>query len=190
VTEPGPDPRRRLTILRLLALAAVIGISVFIFSIRDRAEEIAGYGYPGIFFLSLLANATLILPAPGWAVTFAMGAVFNPLGVGLAAASGATLGELTGYMAGFSGQAVMENARVYEKLLAGRRCGGLTIIAWLPSQTRSSIWLGSRRRRACRRAVPALYLDRQDDQDGLACLRRCGVDRLAEALARQDRGER
>jgi len=130
VTEPVPDPRRRLTILRLLALLAVIGITVFIFSIRDRAEQIAGYGYPGIFFLSLLANATLILPAPGWAVTFAMGAVFHPLGVGIAAASGATLGELTGYMAGFSGQAVMENTRVYDRLLDWtRRFGGLTIIA-------------------------------------------------------------
>ncbi len=129
MTEPRPDPRRRLTVLRLLALLAVIGITVFIFSIRDRAEQIAGYGYPGIFLLSILANATLILPAPGWAVTFAMGAVFHPFGVGLAAASGATLGELTGYMAGFSGQAVMENTRVYEKLLGWtRRYGGLTII--------------------------------------------------------------
>jgi membrane protein YqaA with SNARE-associated domain len=130
VSEPKPDPRRRLTILRLLALLAVIGITVFIFSIRDRAEQIAGYGYPGIFLLSILANATLILPAPGWAVTFAMGAVFHPLGVGFAAASGATLGELTGYMAGFSGQAVMENTRVYDRLLDWtRRFGGLTIIA-------------------------------------------------------------
>jgi membrane protein YqaA with SNARE-associated domain len=130
VTEPRPDRRRRLTILRLLALLAVIGITVFIFSIRDHAEQLAGYGYPGIFFLSILANATLILPAPGWAVTFAMGAVLHPLGVGIAAASGATLGELTGYMAGFSGQAVMENARVYERLLGWmRRYGGLTIIA-------------------------------------------------------------
>jgi membrane protein YqaA with SNARE-associated domain len=130
VTEPGAGPRRRLTILRLLALLAVIGITVFIFSIRDRAEQIAGYGYPGIFLLSILANATLILPAPGWAVTFAMGAIFNPLGVGIAAASGATLGELTGYLAGFSGQAVMENTRVYDRLLDWtRRFGGLTIIA-------------------------------------------------------------
>ncbi len=59
-----------------------------------------------------------------------MGAVFHPLGVGIAAASGATLGELTGYMAGFSGQAVMENTRVYDRLLDWtRRFGGLTIIA-------------------------------------------------------------
>lgn len=129
MTEAKPRSRR-LTILRWLALLAVLGITVFIFAIRDRAEELAAYGYPGIFILSLLANATIILPAPGWAVTFAMGAVFHPLGVALAAGTGATLGELTGYMAGFSGQAVVENARVYERLLDWtRRFGGLTIIA-------------------------------------------------------------
>lgn len=130
MTQPQPSSGRRLTFIRLLALLGVIGITVFIFAIRDRAAQMAPYGYPGIFVVSLLANATLILPAPGWAVTFAMGAVFNPLGVALAAASGATLGELTGYMAGFSGQAVIENARVYEKLLGWtRRYGALTIVA-------------------------------------------------------------
>jgi len=129
VTQARPTSGRRLTILRLLALLGVIAITVFIFAIRDRAEQLAAYGYPGIFVLSALANATLILPAPGWAVTFAMGAVFHPLGVALAAASGATLGELTGYMAGFSGQAVIENARTYEKLLGWmRRYGALTIV--------------------------------------------------------------
>jgi membrane protein YqaA with SNARE-associated domain len=129
VTKARPSSRR-LTILRLLALLAVIGITVFIFVIRDRAEQLAAYGYPGIFFLSLLANATVILPAPGLAIAFAMGAVFHPLGVTLAAATGATLGELTGYMAGFSGQAVIENAGIYARLLDWtRRYGGLTIIA-------------------------------------------------------------
>jgi membrane protein YqaA with SNARE-associated domain len=129
VTEAKPRSLR-LTILRLLALLAVIGITVFIFAIRDQAKQIAAYGYPGIFILSLLANATIVLPAPGIAITFAMGAVFHPLGVALAAGTGATLGELTGYMAGFSGQAVIENAQVYERLLDWtRRYGGLTIIA-------------------------------------------------------------
>jgi len=129
VTEARPGSRR-LTVLRLLALLAVIAITVFVFSLRDKSEQIAAYGYPGIFLLSLLANATIVLPAPGLAVTFAMGAVFHPLGVALAAASGATLGELTGYMAGFSGQAVIENAEIYARLLDWtRRYGGLTIIA-------------------------------------------------------------
>ena len=129
MTEARPGSRR-LAVLRLLALLAVIGITIFIFAIRDRAAQLAAYGYPGIFILSLLANATIILPAPGWAVTFAMGAVLHPLGVALAAGTGATLGELTGYMAGFSGQAVIENTQLYERLLDWtRRYGGWTIIA-------------------------------------------------------------
>ena len=101
---------------RLLALIAVIAISVFVFSIRDQADKLAVYGYPGIFLLALLSNATVLLPAPGIAVVFAMGAVFNPVWVGLAAGAGGTLGELSGYLAGFSGQAVIENTVLYERM--------------------------------------------------------------------------
>lgn len=61
-----------------------------------------------------MANATVFLPAPGVAVVFAMGNIFNPLGVALAAGTGGALGELSGYLAGFSGQAVIENTRVYD----------------------------------------------------------------------------
>ncbi len=105
------------TILRVLAVAAVIGITVYIYSIRDRVEEFAAYGYPGIFFIMLLANATVILPAPGVAVVFAMGSVLNPLGVAFAAGAGGAIGELTGYLAGFSGQAVVENTKIYNQIL-------------------------------------------------------------------------
>jgi len=41
----------------------VIGISVLIYSIRDRVEEFSTLGYPGIFLIALLANATILLPA-------------------------------------------------------------------------------------------------------------------------------
>lgn len=105
-------------LLRLLAVAVVIGITVFIYSIRERAQEFAAYGYPGIFLIMLMANATVILPAPGVAMVFGMGGmqVFNPLLIALAAGTGGVLGELTGYLAGFSGQAVIERADVYQKI--------------------------------------------------------------------------
>jgi membrane protein YqaA with SNARE-associated domain len=45
-----------------------------------------------------------------------MGAVFNPLGVALAAGAGSAIGELSGYLAGFSGQGVAERIELYEKL--------------------------------------------------------------------------
>jgi uncharacterized membrane protein YdjX (TVP38/TMEM64 family) len=103
-------------ILRVLAVAAVIGITIYIYSIRDRVEEFTAYGYPGIFLIMLLANATVILPAPGVAVVFAMGSVFHPLGVAFAAGAGGAIGELTGYLAGYGGQAVVENTKIYEKI--------------------------------------------------------------------------
>jgi membrane protein DedA with SNARE-associated domain len=104
------------TILRIVALLAVIGITIYIFSIRDRVEEFAQFGYPGIFLIALLANATVLLPAPGVAVIYAMGAIFNPFGVALAAGTGGALGELSGYLAGFSGQGMVERMDVYERI--------------------------------------------------------------------------
>lgn len=120
--EPTPVVRERkktsmaINLLRILALFAVIGITLYVFSIRDRVEEFAKFGYPGIFLIALLANATVLLPAPGIAVIYAMGAIFNPLGVALAAGTGGALGELSGYLAGFSGQAVIERTDAYERI--------------------------------------------------------------------------
>ena len=112
-----PGSSRFLTnMLRILALFAVVGITLYIYSIRDRVEEFAGFGYPGIFLIALLANATILLPAPGVAVIYAMGAIFNPFGVGLAAGLGGTIGELSGYLAGFSGQAVVERMDIYNRI--------------------------------------------------------------------------
>jgi membrane protein DedA with SNARE-associated domain len=105
-----------LNVLRVLALLAVIGISVYIYSIRDHAEQFAKYGYPGIFLISILANATVLLPAPGVAVVFAMGGVFNPFIVGIVAGIGAAIGELSGYAAGFSGQVVAERTKLYDRI--------------------------------------------------------------------------
>lgn len=108
--------RWQINLLRLLALLAVIAISVGVYLIRDRVGEFAALGYPGIFLIALLANATIFLPAPGVAVVFAMGSIFHPVGVALAASLGGALGELSGYLAGFSGQAVVERADAYQRI--------------------------------------------------------------------------
>jgi membrane protein DedA with SNARE-associated domain len=113
--KPGSS-KFLMNLLRLLALFAVVGITLFIYSIRDRVEEFAAFGYPGIFLIAMFANATVLLPAPGVALIYAMGAIFNPLGVGLAAGLGGTVGELSGYLAGFSGQAVVERTEVYNRI--------------------------------------------------------------------------
>jgi uncharacterized membrane protein YdjX (TVP38/TMEM64 family) len=116
-------------LLRILTLLAVVGITVYVYSIRDRVEDFAAYGYPGIFLVALMANATVFLPAPGVAVVFAMGSIFNPLGVALAAGAGGAIGELSGYLAGFSGQAVVERTDIYERINPWvQKFGGWTIL--------------------------------------------------------------
>jgi membrane protein DedA with SNARE-associated domain len=116
-TYNKPGSSKFLTnVLRILALFAVVAITLYIFSIRERVEQFTALGYPGIFLIALLANATVLLPAPGVAVIYAMGAIFNPFGVGLAAGTGGALGELSGYLAGFSGQAVVERMDAYNRI--------------------------------------------------------------------------
>ena len=99
-------------------LVFVIAITLYVYSIRNQTEQLQRYGYSGLFLLSLLANATIILPAPGIALTFGAGTLkeLSPLWVGVVAGAGATLGELSGYMAGFSGQAVIERTDVYDRI--------------------------------------------------------------------------
>ncbi len=105
-------------ILRALALLAVIAITLYIFSIRNRIEEFEAYGYAGIFFVALAANATVFIPAPGVAIVYTMGgiAAFNPIYVGLAAGTGGAIGELSGFLAGYSGQAIIERTDVYTRI--------------------------------------------------------------------------
>jgi membrane protein YqaA with SNARE-associated domain len=115
-------------IRRGVALVLAVGITATVLYLADEIQRFQAYGYPGIFAISLLGNATLILPAPSLAVVFAMGRVLHPLLVGLCAGPGEALGEITGYLAGYSGRAVIENRAMYERLEGWmRRYGGLTV---------------------------------------------------------------
>jgi membrane protein YqaA with SNARE-associated domain len=127
----SPQVRRfALALARVGALVGCVAISIFIFSIRDQTQSLTVYGLPGIFVLSLLANATIILPAPGFALTFALGGVMSPGAVALAAGAGAAWGELTGYLAGYSGQGIAARSSIYPTLEGWtQRYGGLAILA-------------------------------------------------------------
>jgi len=151
------------TYWRLSFIALSLGISALIVLCRDRLAEFAGLGYPSVFLLSFLGNATIVLPAPSLAFVFAMGGVLNPLGVGLVAGVGEALGELTGFMAGYGGRPVLERHDLYQRFqsymkrygvfailvlsafpnpffdLAGMAAGALRVPVW---QFLLACWLG------------------------------------------------
>lgn len=97
-----------------MVFAVVITLAIVLF--RDELARFERYGYPGVFLISLLGNATVILPAPSLAFVFGMGGVLNPFLVGLVAGVGEALGELTGYLAGYGGRAVIEDWEMYHRL--------------------------------------------------------------------------
>jgi membrane protein YqaA with SNARE-associated domain len=120
-------------LLPLLGLLLIIGIVVGIFyfyrSYPERIEALKGYGYLGAFLISLTLNATIVLPAGNFLMMAALGAVLpSATIVGLVGGIGAAIGELTGYMAGYSGQAIVYRQRVYTRIKGWvEKWGALTI---------------------------------------------------------------
>ena len=113
----------------LVALVVSVTITALIVAYRQELANLAAYGYVGVFLISLLGNATVIMPVPSLAVVFAGGGVLNPLLVGLVAGLGEPLGELTGYMAGYGGSAVIEDRERFRRIQAWmERRGFVTIL--------------------------------------------------------------
>ena len=114
--------------LRIFTILIVIAITITIFVFRDQVANLEAYGYLGAFLIALITSATVILPVPGIVLIYALGAVYDPILIGLASGAGAALGEITGYMAGFSGQIVLENNKTYLRLEQWMRRRGMIVI--------------------------------------------------------------
>ncbi len=113
--DPNLAMPRKPRVLQYAALVVALAITVVVYLLRDRLEGVAQYGYLGIFLISVLGNATIILPVPTFLTAFLGGGVFNPILVGVISAAGATIGELTGYLAGVGGKAIVEDRALYER---------------------------------------------------------------------------
>jgi len=89
-------------------------------------------GYPGVFFLSLLASGGMVFPIPSLAATCgAAGLDLNLIVVGILAGIGETLGELVGYSIGFGGQSVVQRRRIYKRARAWMVRWGIGVLLLL-----------------------------------------------------------
>ncbi|MHB8807446.1 MAG: YqaA family protein [Anaerolineaceae bacterium] len=120
------NPRQ--IIISVLILLVLLFFSVYLYINRQEIQHFAHYGYPGIFLISLLSNSTIIFPLPGVLVTSAMGAVFDPFWVAVTAGLGATLGEISGYLAGMAGKFVLEKKDWYDRILQAMQKYGVWMI--------------------------------------------------------------
>jgi membrane protein YqaA with SNARE-associated domain len=87
----------------------ITALSVFAIIYRGWVQALEGYGYLGLFFLNILAAATVIVPIPAIVAVFAMGGILNPLLVGAVAGIGEGIGGLSAYFLGHSGRMGFNN---------------------------------------------------------------------------------
>ena len=74
---------------------------------RLESADFVKHGYLGVFVVNMVTCATILFPIPGEAINVAAGSLLNPITVTLVATSGATIGEMTSYAAGFYGRKVL-----------------------------------------------------------------------------------
>ena len=99
----------------------VVGASIAIgtFMWTTGRLDIQTVGYAGAFAVNLAGSASIFIPVPGLAVicgASAGGADLNPALLGLAGAIGATIGELSGYLAGYSGKVLVRRSKRYARI--------------------------------------------------------------------------
>ncbi len=94
----------------IILTIAIVALALYF---SNHIAEFRRYGYIGAFVISALSSATILLPAPGWAIIVMMGRYLNPYLLGLMAGIGSALGELTGYMAG-EGARDLLNSKIKE----------------------------------------------------------------------------
>lgn len=128
---PPPPPTWRLRIVQILTVVAVLLALAGAYYFKDRVQELKPYGYAAVFLTGLISNATVILPVPGLAVTAVMAGILNPWIVGLVGGAAQALGEMTGYMAGYSGQTWIDENPTYDRLARWMQRRGLLTIAVL-----------------------------------------------------------
>jgi len=109
---------KRLVPLLTLLLVIAVSVGLFVFTQRypEKVEEFETYGYLGAFIICVVSNATVILPVPGILVFIPLIASFNPVLLGLVGATGGIIGEITGYMAGYSGRGVIQNRPMFNRV--------------------------------------------------------------------------
>ena len=112
----------------LTTIAVVIILSLVIYCTGGISDDISAYGYLGVFLVSLLAATVLFVPIPSIPVVFLMGAILNPFLVGLMSGIGESMGEITGYTAGFSGREALDNKQRYTRIKGWMRRRGTLVL--------------------------------------------------------------
>ncbi len=90
----------------IIGLAVVLAVMICAFVFKKQIEQYAMTGYIGVLIACFAATATILLPAPGILVVIQYAQFLNPIIVVVLGAIGTSLGEMIGYLLGYSGNQI------------------------------------------------------------------------------------
>ena len=136
--EPGNKSKRR-RLLFIVALLLVIAVTVTLQLVYgrhpERLAELRAHFYWGAFLISLIGNATIIFPGAVLVILSNLGILLysstglsGPIIVGLLGGIGAAIGEITGYVVGYSGREIVARGKMYGRVERLVRKWGATAI--------------------------------------------------------------
>ena len=127
MTDPSGEPvredtdrdvRRRGLLRWGLGIAALVVFNVVVFwlfgtsQVQDFLTHLEGWAVPGAFLLAFLTNVTVALPVPYNPIVLQMMEASDvPWLLALVVALGASLGEISGYLAGRAGKGSFQGTR-------------------------------------------------------------------------------
>lgn len=122
--EPGRTSRWRLEYTVLILVGVLLSLSaIAFFYFSTDIDNLASYGYVGLFFINVISAATIFLPSPAAASVVGAGGLFDDLlgipafiWVGLVAGTGEAIGEFSGYAAGYGGRIAVEERQSYHRI--------------------------------------------------------------------------
>ncbi len=126
---------------RFAALGAAVAITLtlvlfrddvvgLVAALREQGQDQPLWGHLAVFVINLVGSGTVILPVPALIAVYLGGGILHPVTVGIAAGAASAMGEMTGYLAGYGGQGLIERHDLYRRMVGWmRRNGFLTILA-------------------------------------------------------------
>jgi len=112
--DPGRTKRWRKWVAPIVLGLLVTAANVGIYWLKIDYRIFGAYAYLGVFIVTLIANATTIVPVPYITIVACIaGQSDNLVLVALAGALGSALGESVAFFVGRSGRAIAEETRFY-----------------------------------------------------------------------------
>jgi len=112
-TTPAATWRAWVRPVLIALIAVVLNIIAYLIIPPDLARRLGALGYLGVFLITLISNATIVIPIPYFGLVAALAPGLNIAGVGIAGALGSVIGESAGFAVGRSGRGALANTRFY-----------------------------------------------------------------------------